>query len=418
MCNHMFRKSTLLLLIILCANEVSAQITLQSYRDSVYVHSSEIANAEELLSRAYSASKMTFTDFLPQVDAEASLSMSLRRMETEKLWGFNITPRISQVLFGGGVRSRYGKSRSDVEVAALDVQYIMTQMSYQADYAYWTLSAMKLYELAVTEYVNIINSLNTIVGKRYAEGYVSKSDYLQVQARLREAEFALIASRKDYQVALHRFNNLRGVHEPTEAELVESILDSIELPSRVLYDEILERRADVRSAASTIRSAEFGVGMTKSEYNPKVELRVSGSWQTYSPNASNRTYVDGAILLGVRVPIFHWNERRHAIAMARSDVQIARTTWQQICDDIEQQEADGWSALQSSYLQMQSSLENLNIAGENLSISTYAYNEGQATLLEVLQAQISWIQIYTNAITARFNYAVAVSAYKFITATN
>ena len=81
-----------------------------------------------------------------------------------------------------------------------------------------------------------------------------------------------------------------------------------------------------------------------------------------------------------------------------------------------QEEADGWSALVNSYAQMQSSLKNLQIAGENLSISTYSYREGQATVLDVLQAQISWIQIYTNAITARFNYAVAVSAYMRITA--
>ena len=65
---------------------------------------------------------------------------------------------------------------------------------------------------------------------------------------------------------------------------------------------------------------------------------------------------------------------------------------------------------------MLSSLHNLKIAGENLDISTYSYNEGQATILDVLQAQLSWIQIYTNAITAQFNYAVAVSAYERITA--
>ena len=97
-------------------------------------------------------------------------------------------------------------------------------------------------------------------------------------------------------------------------------------------------------------------------------------------------------------------------------MRIKRNLWEQIRDDVEQEEADGWSALMSSYQQMQSSLRNLDIAGENLSISTYAYQEGQATVLDVLQAQISWIQIYTNAITARFNYAVAVSAYLRLTA--
>jgi hypothetical protein len=34
----------------------------------------------------------------------------------------------------------------------------------------------------------------------------------------------------------------------------------------------------------------------------------------------------------------------------------------------------------------------------------------------VLQAQISWLQLYTNAITARFNYALSVADYQRITA--
>ena len=44
-------------------------------------------------------------------------------------------------------------------------------------------------------------------------------------------------------------------------------------------------------------------------------------------------------------------------------------------------------------------------------MSTYSYGEGLTTILDVLQAQLSWIQLYTNAIRARFEYAVAVSDY-------
>ncbi len=38
------------------------------------------------------------------------------------------------------------------------------------------------------------------------------------------------------------------------------------------------------------------------------------------------------------------------------------------------------------------------------------------TILDVMQAQLSWIQIYTNAIRAHYSYAVAVSDYRRITA--
>lgn len=405
-----------LLVFSLCAIcEVSAQVSLEAYRDSVFVNSYEIAIADEQISRAYSAAKKSYADFLPSLDAEASIGTSFRRVEDEKLWFFDITPRISQTLLGGGVRATYRQSQSQLRGAAYDAEYVRRTMLYNADYAYWSLSAMGLYREAVQEYVAIVSSLADIVKERFDAGYVAKSDLLQVEARRSEAEYALVASINNYDVALHRFNNLRGVEETAAAELTESILDSLPMPRRVSYGEMLEARADVQSACQAIHSAAYGVDVTRAKYNPSVNMSVRGSWQTYSPNKSNRTFVDGALLLGVSVPIFHWGERRQAVAIAQSDLQIAEHRWEQICSDAEQEEADGWSALQSSYMQMQSSLQNLAIAQENLAISTYSYNEGQATVLDVLQAQISWLQIYTNAITARFNYAVAVSAYHFIT---
>jgi outer membrane protein TolC len=143
---------------------------------------------------------------------------------------------------------------------------------------------------------------------------------------------------------------------------------------------------------------------------------VSGSWQTYSPNIASKTYLDGALVVGLSVPIFHWGERRQAVNVARTAVRTAENDMEQLRRDAAQEEADGWSAMMSSYSQMQSSLKNVEIASENLSISTFSYNEGQATVLDVLQAQISWIQIYSNAISARFNYAVAVSEYMRLSA--
>lgn len=69
-----------------------------------------------------------------------------------------------------------------------------------------------------------------------------------------------------------------------------------------------------------------------------------------------------------------------------------------------------------SRTQIEATAESLRIAGENLEISTYSYNEGLVTVLDVLQAQLNWIQLYTNSITARYDYALAVAAYERITA--
>ena len=413
------RKKILLFILLLTCVSVSAQtvLSLNAYRDSVYLNSMSLSNASIEVERAMAREHVAKTDFLPSLSASASFTTDFRRSGDADLWGFMLQPRVEQILYGGGgVRAAYRRAKTQSAMAMEDEQMMLLDERYAADRAYYTLSAMQLYRAATQEYLSIIRSLYRIVEERFREGYVAKGDMLQVQTRLSEAEYSLLEMDNDYEVALHRFNNLRGVLDSSDVVLENSIIDSIAIPARMSVAEMLERRPDMRAALLAVRSAEQGVRVTRSQYNPRLTAGVSGSWQTYSPNASGKTYLDGALVVELSVPIFHWGERRSAVNVARVDVRRAENGVEQLMRDAAQQEADGWSAMMSSYSQISSSLHNLQIAGENLTISTYSYQEGQATILDVLQAQISWLQLYTNAITARFNYAVAVAEYQRVTA--
>ncbi len=409
--------SLLLAVAVTCSAQSQTLFSLQAYRDSVYLNSMDISNATVEVERATAQVHIAKTDFLPSLTASGSFTTDFRRSGDADLWGFTLQPRIEQILYaGGGVRASFRRAELQSGVAAENQRMTQLDVRNAAERAYYSLSAMQLYRAATREYVAIIRSLYRVVEERFSEGYVAKGDLLQVETRLSEAEFALLEMENDYEVALHRFNALRGETGGGDVALSNSILDSVAMPARVTVEQMLQQRPDMRAAALTTLAAEYGVKATRAQYNPRLTAGVSGSWQTYSPNASAKTYVDGALVVGLSVPLFHWGERRSAVAVARSDVRRAENGMEQLRRDAAEQEADGWSAMTSSYSQIQSSLHNLAIAAENLSISTYSYQEGQATVLDVLQAQISWLQLYTNAITARFNYAVAVSDYHRITA--
>lgn len=409
--------SLLLAVVAACSAQSQTLFSLQAYRDSVYLNSMDISNAAVEVERAAAQVHIAKTDFLPSLTASGSFTTDFRRSGDADLWGFTLQPRIEQILYaGGGVRASFRRAELQSDVATENQRMTQLDVRNAAERAYYSLSAMQLYRAATREYVAIIRSLYGVVEERFSEGYVAKGDLLQVETRLSEAEFALLEMENDYEVALHRFNALRGETGGGDVALSNSILDSVAMPARVTVEQMLQQRPDMRAAALTTLAAEYGVKVTRSQYNPRLTAGVSGSWQTYSPNASAKTYVDGALVVGLSVPLFHWGERRSAVAVARSDVRRAENGMEQLRRDAAEQEADGWSAMTSSYSQIQSSLHNLAIAAENLSISTYSYQEGQATVLDVLQAQISWLQLYTNAITARFNYAVAVSDYHRITA--
>lgn len=409
--------SLLLAVMATCSVQSQTLFSLQAYRDSVYLNSMDISNASVEVERATAQVHIAKTDFLPSLTASGSFTTDFRRSGDADLWGFTLQPRIEQILYaGGGVRASFRRAELQSDVATENQRMTQLDVRNAAERAYYSLSAMQLYRAATREYVAIIRSLYGVVEERFSEGYVAKGDLLQVETRLSEAEFALLEMENDYEVALHRFNALRGETGGGDVALSNSILDSVAMPARVTVEQMLQQRPDMRAAALTTLAAEYGVKVTRAQYNPRLTAGVSGSWQTYSPNASAKTYVDGALVVGLSVPLFHWGERRSAVAVARSDVRRAENGVEQLRRDAAEQEADGWSAMTSSYSQIQSSLHNLAIAAENLSISTYSYQEGQATVLDVLQAQISWLQLYTNAITARFNYAVAVSDYHRITA--
>lgn len=406
------RKIILLLPSLCCVVSAWAQISLDAYREMVYTYSTEMMNAEAATSRARSNVRIAYSDFLPSLSASGTFTTDFRRSGDADLWGFSLQPQVEQVLYGGGaVRAAYRQAQAEYEYSLSGQEQTRLDMRYAADYAYWTISAMKLYVAATDEYVGFISALYRVVEERFREGYVAKSDMLQVEARLSEARYSQIAMKNNYEIALHRFNNLLGIEGTEEVELTNTILDTITMPRRVTVDEMFSRRPDMRMAELSIRAAEQGVNIARAQYNPRLTAGVRGSWQTYSPNTSAKTYLDGAVVVGLNVPIFHWGERRQAVNVAQTAVRTAENNMEQLRRDAAHEEADGWSAMTSSYSQMQSSLRNVEIASENLSISTYSYNEGQATVLDVLQAQISWIQIYSNAITARFNYAVAVSEY-------
>jgi outer membrane protein TolC len=78
-------------------------------------------------------------------------------------------------------------------------------------------------------------------------------------------------------------------------------------------------------------------------------------------------------------------------------------------------EGDAWTLVMRTNERIVALERSLEIASENLDLSTFAYNEGETSLLDVMQAQISWLQTYKNYLAAHLDYALAVAQYSYVT---
>lgn len=411
-------RKLLIISLIFSALTLRAQnrISIEEYRLAVvdYSHALRIARATTLAADEQAA--LSRTGLLPRLDAAGRFDVALRQHAGVKPFSFSVQPLVVQTIYAGGARrATYERDRVGADAALCDEFFTQVEVIYAADDAYWNLAAARD-RLRITEqYVAIIRSLKRVVDARFENGYISRSDVLMTDTRLSEAEYGLVAAEQAYQVALHNFNVLMGVEQAAGNVPADSVMTAVEMPTRMVLDEILDRRGDFLASQLRVEQSLIGIRLARSSYLPQVSAGIGAVWQTRSPNTKWHTTIDGSVNLSVDVPIFHWGARRRSEGVARQQLAVREQEHAQLRDQIIRDETDAWSSIENSLSQTLASRRNLDIARENLELSTYSYNEGQLTILDVLSAQLSWLQVYENALEAALNLHLSVAEYRRVT---
>lgn len=406
----------LTLLFVAISYTTQAQITLQQYRSSVIDYSHTLRRAEATTEGAEADMQLARKEMLPSLGVSSEANYDLRVGDKARAVSWSMRADVVQPIFYGGV-IHATKERTEMlwNEALSREQSAMLDVIYDADVAYWTLSRAEIYYRAIEDYRSIVASLRDVAAHRFEEGYTSKSDLLQVESRLSDAEYQLSRAKQQWMQALHNFNVMRG-GDPTDViSLAESILDTMYLPEREDVAEVVLSHPDYVAAIASREASRWAVKVARAAYLPNVGAGIYGLWYPKTPNVRGAgTRLDGGVTLTMTTPIYHFGERRQAMRSARSNLRRAELLAEDIADEIVLNESNGWTNLVSTLERVEAVRHNLNLATENLEISTYAYGEGLGTILDVLQAQLSWLQIYNNAIAAQYDYALAIAAYQYI----
>jgi outer membrane protein TolC len=71
--------------------------------------------------------------------------------------------------------------------------------------------------------------------------------------------------------------------------------------------------------------------------------------------------------------------------------------------------------MQESRKQIDYATENCRLAQDNLGTISLGYAEERLTILDVLAAQLTWLQANTNLIQSHHNYRMALANYRHAT---
>lgn len=118
-----------------------------------------------------------------------------------------------------------------------------------------------------------------------------------------------------------------------------------------------------------------------------------------------------SVQASLKVPIFHWNERKHKLASKKYQTKQRELQLDRTKDLVSLEVQQAYFNLQEAYEQNKLAEISMNQAEENVSITRNSFYEGLANATEMLDAQAFWQQAHTELIDAKINFKLKESGF-------
>lgn len=228
-------------------------------------------------------------------------------------------------------------------------------------------------------------------------GSVSKSELLRARVRTSQAELDSLSA--DHAVTNQRIQlaELIGVPEPSLGDIDSTLTSSA---ATFVFDDVFAdakaHRPDVQAAEAAYSAASTGVLAARLARIPS--LTASVDWTNYADNTFAWTHHKGGEL-ALTMPVFDASvESRSATSRAR--LLRARETRDAVVRNLQ-------SEVELTLLAHQESIERealarsaVESATENLNLVQQKYNVGSATILDLIDSQVSYQRAESDLIFA------------------
>ena len=396
---------------------IAQTLTVEEYRAKVLDYNQDIKQSREAVKAAIYALKGVKTGFFPKLQLSGNYSYQVEDVEFMqgvdlKHNNYSAEAALSQNVYAGSmVRKQQEAAKLQKAIARLGEELTTDNIVYAADVSYWTLATNESLFYISQEFVLIVKELDGIVQKRFDEGAISKTDLLMVKTRLKEAELQESTRNMNYQTAMQSFKIMMGVPLEEKWVIIDSIQKPVIVPGLQSLEVALKRRADYQIAVQDFNLTKQQTKIIRSKYLPQLAVGVKETWGTPLINVSGDEKFATVAFAKLSMPIFNWGEKRQYVKQNRAMETSKELAMSKVEDQVKEELANAWVKLNENWKQVEIANSTLEIARENLKLNTFSYNEGKLPILDALSSQATWLQAYTNVVSANYQYKVAYAEY-------
>ena len=309
------------------------------------------------------------------------------------------------IYMGGQIRALNDMAKAGEAVAASARNAAVQDLLYSVDEAYWLVVSLREKQKLAEGFTALVDSLCYSVTKLQDNGMATKSDLLNVQVKLNEAQIAQTKVTNGLALAKMALQQLCGlpIGDPlTLADEEKMQMPRMEsLPTYSLQD-VFRRRQDLEALRKSINLMEGKEKLSLSALLPKVA--AVGTYAFSNPNVNHgfEKKFGGGFSVGaaLTIPIWHWGGNYYQYKAAKSATLSQRLLLEDMEEKVELQVRQARYKFEEAYKTLEMTKTNMEKADENLRNAELGYKEGVLTVDDVTAAQTAWLQAHSEEVDA------------------
>jgi TolC family type I secretion outer membrane protein len=255
-----------------------------------------------------------------------------------------------------------------------------------------------------------------IAETRYELGAASYSDVLKAKVQYGDVKLALITSENTVKLAKASLNSWMGQDVNASIDVEENLTKpEFNYSYEDALTDAMRDNPNLKKANFDLNSATAQLGMARSGFFPSLNLSGSYSWSYPEldeiKNIREREY-SWRLSASISLNIFDNFQKNYNLSWAKANRNSARENFHQTKRDVALELKQAYLNVEEAQQKINLAQEKVESAEEDLELVQEKYNLGSASILELLDAEVSFKQAESDQVEALYDYNLAVAQFE------
>lgn len=399
----------------------SQQLTLEECCDIAAANNKQGKLADFSIQKAQLQLKNMNSNFLPKLSAAGGY------LYADKDFGAELMPsvaaelnlnntytggvQIEQPLFlGGKLFAARKMAQTGLSIAGLNKEKTESDIRFETEKAYWNVVKAKELQKVSQQFLQTVDELYRTVENYYNTGMASQNELLKVKVKINEAKLSLKRSENSVRLAKMSLCHLMGMPMNKDIDVINNLSDIKVVDTNI---HSVENRLEYKILSENIQLKNQEIKAVRSDFLPRVGLVAGYNYMNGVKLNGTKLISDDvfAVMVSVKVPLFHWGEGMRKVKSAQIEKQMAIVQRDEFTEKMQLEVSQALNMLDESELEIKLTESAFNEATESLRESRKNYETGMETLVNYMDTQSIWQKLWAEFVSAKINYQIAKANY-------